>query len=160
MQGLVSNIIKDRIAGTHISVDFKFNSLQDSTSEYVTRYEKIIEAVMDPLFYFFPALDTDYLWLFPKRQEIHKELEIFLDMVREIIMKKRQTLTEQKRLKELAVSNGEAVGDVERTSDKDILTLLIESADTEENKDISEISDDMLLVSVAYTFVKYHVLIA
>ncbi|KAG1114134.1 hypothetical protein G6F42_014272 [Rhizopus arrhizus] len=136
--------------------DFKFNSLQDSTSEYVTRYEKIIEAVMDPLFYFFPALDTDYLWLFPKRQEIHKELEIFLDMVREIIAKKRQTLTEQKRLKELAVSNGEAVGDVERASDKDILTLLIESADAEENKDISEISDDMLLSNMCVLFTGGH----
>lgn len=127
--------------------DFKFNSLQDSTSEYVTRYEKVVEALMDPLFYFFPALDTDYLWLFPKRQEIHKELGVFLDMVQEIIVKKRQALAEQKRLTELAVSNGETVGHVEkRASDKDILTLLIESADEEENKDISEISDDMLLV--------------
>lgn len=108
---------------------------------------------MDPLFYFFPALDTDYLWLFPKRQEIHKELGVFLDMVQEIIVKKRQTLAEQKRLKELAVSNGETVGDVEkRASDKDILTLLIESADEEENKDISDISDDMLLVCLGHAF--------
>lgn len=101
---------------------------------------------MDPLFYFFPGLDTDYLWLFPKRQEVHKELDVFLKMVREIIIKKRHTLEGQKKLKELAISNGEAVVEDERASEKDILTLLIESADTEENKDISVISDDMLLV--------------
>lgn len=107
---------------------------------------------MDPLFYFFPALDKDYLWLFPKRQEVHKELGVFLDMVQEIIVKKRQTLAEQKRLTQLTVSNGEAVNDVERkASDKDILTLLIESADEEENKDISEISDDMLLVGLDHS---------
>lgn len=126
--------------------DFQFNSLQDSTNEYVSRYEKVVEAVMDPLFYFFPSLDTDYLWLFPKRQEVHKELDGFLKMVREIIIKKRQTLDGQKKLKELAISNGEAVVEDERASEKDILTLLIESADAEENKDISVISDDMLLV--------------
>lgn len=126
--------------------DFQFNSLQDSTNEYVSRYEKVVEAVMDPLFYFFPSLDTDYLWLFPKRQEVHKELDVFLKMVREIIIKKRQTLDGQKKLKELAISNGEAVVEDERASEKDILTLLIESADAEENKDISVISDDMLLV--------------
>lgn len=126
--------------------DFQFNSLQDSTNEYVSRYEKVVEAVMDPLFYFFPGLDTDYLWLFPKRQEVHKELDVFLKMVREIIIKKRQTLDGQKKLKELAISNGEAVVEDERAGEKDILTLLIESADAEENKDISVISDDMLLV--------------
>ncbi|KAK4520166.1 Nitrogen permease regulator 3 [Mucor velutinosus] len=137
--------------------DFRFNSLQDSTSEYVTRYEKVVEALMDPLFYLFPALDKDYLWLFPKRQEIHKELGVFLDMVQEIIVKKRQTLTEQNRLKELAVSNGEAVDEVEKSAnDKDILTLLIESADEEENKDISEISDDMLLSNMCVLFTAGH----
>ncbi|GAN02680.1 cytochrome P450 [Mucor ambiguus] len=138
-------------------MDFKFNSLQDSTSEYVTMYEKVVEALMDPLFYFFPALDTDYLWLFPKRQQVHKELDVFLDMVQEIIVKKRQTLAEQKKLKELAVSNEEAVNDVEtKASDKDILTLLIESAGEEENNDISEISDDMLLSNMCVLFTAGH----
>ncbi|CAO3614209.1 unnamed protein product [Mucor fragilis] len=153
--GYVTNFTLDIIGDA--GFDFKFSSLQDSTSEYVTRYEKVVEALMDPLFYFFPALDTDYLWLFPKRQEIHKELGVFLDMVQEIIVKKRQTLAEQKRLKELAVSNGETVGDVEkRASDKDILTLLIESADEEENKDISDISDDMLLSNMCVLFTAGH----
>jgi hypothetical protein len=120
--------------------------LQDSTSEYVSRYEKVVEAVMDPLFYFFPKLDTKYLWLFPKRQEVHKELDIFLKMVRDIIIKKRQTLDEQRKLKQLAISNGGEVVEDERTSEKDILTLLIESAEAEENEDISVVNDDMLLV--------------
>lgn len=120
--------------------------MQDSTSEYVSRYEKVVEAVMDPLFYFFPKLDTKYLWLFPKRQEVHKELDIFLKMVRDIIIKKRQTLDEQRKLKQLAISNGGDVVEDERTSEKDILTLLIESAEAEENEDISVVNDDMLLV--------------
>lgn len=106
----------------------------------------MVDAVMDPLFYFFPKLDTDYLWLFPKRQEIHKELDIFLDMVRKIVIKKKETLLKNKRLKALAISNGEAVEQSDGVSEKDILTLLIESADEEENQGISIASNDMLLV--------------
>ncbi|KAI8641836.1 cytochrome P450 [Parasitella parasitica] len=136
--------------------DFKFNSLQDSKSEYVLRYGKVTEAIMDPLFFFFPSLDTDYLWLFPKRQEIHKELDVFLDMVREIITKKRSLLTEKKKMKELAISRGDTNSPAEKASEKDILTLLIESADTNENQDISDISNDMLLSNMCVLFTAGH----
>ncbi|CEP19504.1 hypothetical protein [Parasitella parasitica] len=135
---------------------FKFNSLQDSTSEYVLRYDKVTEALMDPLFFFFPSLDAEYIWLFPKRQEVHKELGVFLEMVREIIAQKRLSLSEKKKLKELAIARGEADTPSEKASEKDILTLLIESAETDENHDISDISNDMLLSNMCVLFTAGH----
>lgn len=108
-----------------------------------------MDAVIDPLFYFFPKFDREYLWMFPKRQDIHKELDIFLNMIREIIVKKRATIAKQKALNDLAISNGEKIASNSST-EKDILTLLIESADTEENSDLSITDDDMLMVSGYY----------
>jgi cytochrome P450 len=111
-----------------------------------------MNAVINPLFYFFPNLDRQYLWLFPKRKEIHQELEIFLSMVREIIAKKRETMAIQKDLSVFASAAGnnskEFAGTSITKTEKDILELLIESAQSDENSDLSIADDDMLLVSI------------
>lgn len=108
-----------------------------------------MDAIIDPLFFFFPNLERHHLWMFPKRVEIHNELEIFLDMMREIIIKKRKTLAKQKNL---TVSDSTVQNTLSKSTEKDILTLLIESSNTEENSDLSITNDDMLLVSIYYFF--------
>lgn len=120
--------------------------MRDPKAEYAERYEKVMDAVIDPLFFFFPNLERHHLWMFPKRVEIHNELEVFLDMMRAIIIKKRETLAKQKKL--TAASNDHAIqNSLSRSTERDILTLLIESANAEENSDLSIANDDMLLVS-------------
>jgi hypothetical protein len=135
-------------------LDFEFNSIQDPKAEYADRYEKLMDAVIDPLFFFFPKLDREYLWMFPKRQDVHKELNIFLSMIREIIAKKRDTIAKQKTVDHLVVSDDDAekaaVASGNGISEKDILTLLIESSDAEENSDLSITDDDMLVVSICF----------
>jgi hypothetical protein len=124
-----------------------FNSLKEPNNPYAKRYEKITNAQANALFYFFPSFDREYLWMFPKRQELHQELDIFLGMVQEIIAKKRAKITEQKQIDELTVEEGSS--QVNQRTDRDILTLFIESANDEENKDLSIADNDMLLVYFA-----------
>lgn len=133
---------------------FDFNSLHDPRDEYVERYGKVMKAVVDPLFYFFPNLDRQYLCMFPKRKAIHDELEIFLNKVREIIIKKRETMPNQKKLEDLCVAEGGVSKEFDDTNitktEKDILELLIESVQSDENSDLSIADDDMLLVSISF----------
>lgn len=134
--------------------DFDFDSLRDPKAEYAERYEKVMDAVIDPLFFFFPNLERHHLWMFPKRVEIHNELEVFLDMMRAIIVKKRKTLAKQKNL---AAPNDHAIqNSLSRSTEKDILTLLIESANNEENSDLSIANDDMLLSNLCILFTAGH----
>lgn len=83
--------------------------------------------------------------MFPKRQRAHEDLDIFLSMVEEIIAKKRTKIADQKRINELNVAEG-SFSESKSNIDKDILTLFIESANDDENKDLSIADNDMLLV--------------
>lgn len=92
--------------------------------------------------------------MFPKRKAIHDELEIFLNKVREIIIKKRETMPNQKKLEDLGVAEGGVSKEFDDTNitktEKDILELLIESVQSDENSDLSIADDDMLLVSISF----------
>lgn len=72
--------------------------------------------VFDPFFFLFPKLDSKYLWLFPKRALIHKELDKFFNMLDGIIVFKREQLNDSNYQNESLNEN-----------EKDLLTLMIES---------------------------------
>ncbi|KAG2222822.1 hypothetical protein INT45_011632 [Circinella minor] len=96
--------------------NFDFNSVAEPTNEWVTRYERIMSANTDPLFMLFPSFETKWLFLFPKRRQAHQELDIFLEKMEEIISKKRKVLANDTTIAE------------KKTSEKDLLTLMLEAS--------------------------------
>lgn len=72
--------------------------------------------VFNPFFFLFPKLDSKYIWLFPKRALIHKELDRFFDMLDDIIVIKREML-----------NNSNYQNQSLNENEKDLLTLMIES---------------------------------
>lgn len=109
---------------------FDFNAIHDRDSEWVVRYNRIGEGLSDPMYFLFPSLDTTFLWLFPGRQKIHKEMDIFTDMLNDIIQHKKEMIKK-------GVQN-----DALEENEKDLLTLMIESG--KENNGI--LSDEELMV--------------
>ncbi|CAO3635478.1 unnamed protein product [Cunninghamella blakesleeana] len=95
--------------------DFEFNSLKNKNDEMVNMYHEIKKGVDDPPFLFFPFLDTKLSWLFPRRRYLQGLVKKFHTMLDEVIENKRRILKNQK-----VKSN---IDD----SEKDILTLMLES---------------------------------
>ncbi|KAI9493596.1 cytochrome P450 [Zychaea mexicana] len=120
--------------------DFDFNSVADPTNEWVTRYNSIMKANTDPLFMLLPSLETRWLFLFPKRKQAHKELDIFLGKIREIIAKKRETLVNDSSIAE------------KRTSEKDLLTLMLEASEEGNGK----LTDEELQSNLCAFFLAGH----
>ncbi|KAI7894926.1 cytochrome P-450 cyp509A1 [Mucor mucedo] len=100
--------------------DFDFNAIKDRNSEWACRYDKISEGLRDSKFFYFPIFDTKLRWMFPKRVQLHKEMDSFLEMLDEVIFKKRE-----------AIKNGLQNNALE-DNEKDLLTLMIESEDLQE----------------------------
>ncbi|KAI7873547.1 cytochrome P450, partial [Lichtheimia hyalospora FSU 10163] len=75
--------------------DFDFHAVEDPNSEWVIRYNDLMEAGNNPWFFIFYNLDIKYRFLFPSRMKMHRELDIFLGMIDEIIAHKRQILNSQ-----------------------------------------------------------------
>ncbi|KAJ8659175.1 hypothetical protein O0I10_005214 [Lichtheimia ornata] len=98
--------------------DFDFHAIEDPKSEWVVRYRDIMEATLNPWFVIFYNLDMKYLFLFPGRKRMHRELDIFLGMMDEVIAHKRQVLKDQQsKVPE---------------SERDLLTLMIEAENSGE----------------------------
>lgn len=92
---------------------FDFHAIDDPQTEWVTRYSRIATETLNPWFSIFYNLDQKYRFLFPKRVEIHREKDIMLNMIEEIIVHKRQTFDDQEtNIKE---------------SERDLLTLMMEA---------------------------------
>ncbi|CDH56612.1 cytochrome p450 [Lichtheimia corymbifera JMRC:FSU:9682] len=92
---------------------FDFHAIDDPQTEWVTRYSRIATETLNPWFSIFYNLDQKYRFLFPKRVEIHREMDIMLNMIEEIIVHKRQTFDDQEtNIKE---------------SERDLLTLMMEA---------------------------------
>ncbi|KAF7729532.1 cytochrome P450-dit2 [Apophysomyces ossiformis] len=113
--------------------DFEFNAIENPNNEWVALYHSVMRGHTDAMFNFFPILDRKFLWLFPKRQKIHRDLTRFLEMLDDMIHRKRQTI-EQGRTNSSLNEN-----------EKDLLTLLIEGEQhgdgvltDEELKDVQE----------------------
>lgn len=62
-------------------------------------------------------MDTDFLWLFPKRREIHRQMDEFLGMLDGVIQNKKTALK--------AGTQNDALEE----NEKDLLNLMIESGE-------------------------------
>ncbi|KAG2225657.1 hypothetical protein INT45_012129 [Circinella minor] len=113
----------------------------DKNSEWVTRYHNIMQASSNPVFHIFPFLENPRLrFLFPSRKMVHHELDLFLAKMQEIITHKREILNNNK----LATNK--------RTNEKDLLTLMLESAKEGNDK----LTDEELLSNICGFFVAGH----
>lgn len=115
-------------------IGFDFNAIKDDKSPWVHTYNTIMNGLQHPLHFFFPSLDQSFIWLFPSRQRIHKELTRFLDMLSEVIKKKRKDIANN-------VHN-----DSLPENEKDVLTLLIEA----EQRGEGGLTDEELRVSIIH----------
>lgn len=79
-------------------------------------YNTVSSGIFDPFFFIFPKFDSDYLWMFPKRVAIFKELDRFFGMLDNIIESKREMIKDE-----------DYQNDSLNENEKDLLTLLIES---------------------------------
>jgi cytochrome P450 len=102
---------------------FDFHALENKNNEWVENYDSIKEGMLDPFFLVFPFLDTTLLSWFPKRQQIHRKLDKFLEMLGGIIEERRASLKQAK----MDNNSGDSV-DVQ---DRDLLTLMIECEQSE-----------------------------
>lgn len=105
---------------THVRnlyADFDFNATGNPNNEWVNVYQSVMEAMADPLFFFFPFLDNaKWLTLSPKRQKVHHNLSKLLNMLSKLIKTKR----------ELINSRANSISETE-SSETDILSLMIDS---------------------------------
>ncbi|KAI8336744.1 cytochrome P450 [Chlamydoabsidia padenii] len=120
---------------------FDFNAIADKNSPWRLVYDTVINGHRDPLFHLFPILEKHFLWMFPKRQQIHQELTKFLGMMQGIIEHKRRVL------KKKDVNN-----DPTEDAEKDLLTLMIES----ELRGEGILTDQELLNDIGVFFVAGH----
>lgn len=88
--------------------------------------------ILDPLFFIFPVLEAHFLWMFPKRKQIHNELKKFQGMIRGVIEEKRRK-----------IESGENQNAVLEENEKDLLTLMLES----EMKGEGKMTDEELEVN-------------
>lgn len=96
-------------------------------------YNTVNAAMQEPLYFLFPSLDQSLLWLSPKRQAVHREMDRFVDMLSQVIKKKRQDIASGVQNQHLP------------DNEKDVLTLLIEN----EDKGEGALSDEELRVSLS-----------
>ncbi|KAF7723462.1 cytochrome P450-dit2 [Apophysomyces ossiformis] len=95
--------------------DFDFRALSDNhNSPWVRTYNDIKTGLRDPLFFFFPVLDQYFLWLFPNRRQIHRQVDKFNNMTDSVIHHKREILESQR------------ANNIE-DHEKDLLTLMLET---------------------------------
>ncbi|KAI8879152.1 cytochrome P450 [Backusella circina FSU 941] len=100
--------------------------------------------IIDPFFFMFPMLESHFLWLFPKRRRLHRELDQFLDMMRNIIEAKRQK-----------IENDLTQNDTWSENEKDLLTLMLESEYKGEGKMTNEELETNTLSFAIYYLAKY-----
>ena len=110
-----------------MDIDFDFNAIVEKDSEWVKRYHHIIKSSIDPFFLIFSFLDGPF-WrsFFPKRKQLHHELDLFLEKMQEIITHKRSILENSKNMSSSTVNR--------KTNEKDLLTLMLEAAEEEHDK--------------------------
>lgn len=95
---------------------FNFNAILEKDNEWVKTYNTMNNGLQDPFYFLLPVFDTRLLCLSPKRQLVHKELARFLDMLDQVIIKKREV-----------IANGTNRNVALEENEKDLLTLLIEA---------------------------------
>lgn len=107
---------------------FDINSLGDPQNEWLQTYKNIINGMQDPLFFFFPKLESQFLHFFPKRRLIHEDCDKFLKLMNDMIEKKRKVV-EGENSDEVSMLLSS-----QTSSERDILTLLLESEKNENDQ--------------------------
>jgi cytochrome P450 len=124
-----------------ICLGFDFNAIHDRENKWVRNYENINQGIRDPFFFLFPMFDQELVWLFPKRMQLHKEMNRFLAMLDEVIQKKRALLRE-----------GQVQNDALEEHERDLLTLMIESG----NEGEGVLTDEELKSNLCVFFLAGH----
>ncbi|KAH8555193.1 cytochrome P450 [Umbelopsis sp. PMI_123] len=120
---------------------YDFEALDNPDNEKVNTYNAIQHGMQNPLFFFFPILETRFLWALPKRRELHKKVNVMNDIFNSIIENKRRTLANMK----------ESMEDAE----KDLLTLMLEA--NEETVDADHrLTNSELRANLAVFFIAGH----
>ncbi|KAI8144465.1 cytochrome P450 [Fennellomyces sp. T-0311] len=96
--------------------DFNFHAIIEPDNEWVERYNRIVSGMEDTKFLLSPSLEKYFLSFFPERKKRHEELTVFLDMMQQIVTKKRESL---QTVESLNV----------KQSEKDLLTLMLEASE-------------------------------
>lgn len=112
------------------ALGFDFNATGDPQAEWLQRYNKFVQAMLNPFFIFFPSMDSKYVSWFPKRKHVHDELGKFLKLIDDVIENKR-TLLKDTTLSDIP------------EAERDILTLMLEA----ESADDGRLTDEELRVS-------------
>lgn len=122
-------------------IGFQFNAITQPEGEWLKTYNVINDALLDPFFFAFPRCDQELLWMFPKRLAVHRQLDKFLDTIDHIIESKRQK-----------IKDGDLSNDVLEESERDLLTLMIES----ENRGEGGMTDEELKSNICMFFFAGH----
>ncbi|CDS14232.1 hypothetical protein LRAMOSA06402 [Lichtheimia ramosa] len=118
---------------------FDFNATGDPQAEWLQRYNKFVQAMLNPFFIFFPSMDSKYVSWFPKRKHVHDELGKFLKLIDDVIENKR-TLLKDTTLSDIP------------EAERDILTLMLEA----ESADDGRLTDEELRSNICVFFLAGH----
>ncbi|KAI7848637.1 cytochrome P450 [Circinella umbellata] len=101
---------------------FKFHALENNgdDNEWVRRYNTIVKAATNPLYFVFPSIERQFKSWIPGRRKAHEELEKFFGMIHAMADERRQVILN---------SANTVVADEQKkhAGEKDLLTLMIEA---------------------------------
>ncbi|KAI8146534.1 cytochrome P450 [Fennellomyces sp. T-0311] len=95
--------------------DFNFDTLGDKQSEWILRFERIVEVVQNPVYFVMPFIERHFKFMFPQLNKAHQEMTVYANMINDIVRRKRE-----------AIMRGETSNIPEH--EKDLLTLMIEAS--------------------------------
>jgi cholesterol 24(S)-hydroxylase len=99
-----------------LTLDFDFNAIKNKDNAWVKTYNSFNDALIQPIYYIFPILESHFLWMFPQRKKAHDNVDHFLRMMRNVIVEKRRK-----------IENNQNQNSNLNENEKDLLTLMIES---------------------------------
>jgi cholesterol 24(S)-hydroxylase len=99
-----------------LNLGFDFNAIKDRDNTWVTTYNSFNEAVVQPIYFILPILESHFLWMLPQRKKAHDNVDYFLSMMKNIIVEKRRK-----------IENNQNQNSNLNENEKDLLTLMIES---------------------------------
>ncbi|OBZ91245.1 hypothetical protein A0J61_00715 [Choanephora cucurbitarum] len=135
---------KNMMSFTYTSswLGFEFNAISQKDSKWVKTYTVINSGLSNPIHFLFPFLDRyDSIWLSAKRRYLHHQMDLFLEMIDQVILKKRT-----------AIERGDSENNFLPEHEKDLLTLMIEG----EMRGEGVMSDEELRSNVCLFFLAGH----
>ncbi|KAG2221566.1 hypothetical protein INT45_002580 [Circinella minor] len=126
---------------------FKFHALENNgdDNEWVTRYNTIVKAAGNPLYFIFPSIERQFKSWIPGRRKAHEELAKFFGMIHAMADERRQVILN---------SANTIVDDKQKKHDgeKDVLTLMIEA----EHKGQDRLTDEEFESNLSIFFLAGH----